>query len=176
MIAHRDRQLAETVDDEVGVSPDRFLAAMRCLAATVHVITVRSETGPMGMTATAVSSLAASPPSLLVCVNRSASLHAALVSTRRFCVNILHSSQRDLARIFSDSHRREERFDHGAWQLGGNGPPQLADAQVALLCELDGLSSFATHDICIGRVRDVHLRAEAPDPLLYLEGRFARAS
>src|SRR5690606_28719957 len=54
---------------------DSFRQAMRRVAATVNVISICVEGRPMGITATAVSSVSMSPPSLLVCINQAASLH-----------------------------------------------------------------------------------------------------
>ena len=55
-----------------------FRTAMRHVAATVYAVTTGHGGGRYGILATAVSSLSFEPPSLLVCVNRSASLHAPL--------------------------------------------------------------------------------------------------
>lgn len=151
-----------------------FRSAMRRLAATVNIITIRDTDRPMGMTATAVSSLTADPPSILVCVNQSASMHNLLVEAETFCVNILHQDQHDVARVFSDSKLREARFATGQWEHRSDAPPYLADAQAVLLCERRQLMTYATHTICIGAVCEVHLRDDI-DPLLYVDGRFARA-
>ena len=45
---------------------DEFRNAMRRLAVAVNVITISVDGAPMGMTATALSSLCADPPSLLI--------------------------------------------------------------------------------------------------------------
>lgn len=147
---------------------------MRRLAATVNIITIQDSDRPMGMTATAVSSLAADPPSVLVCINQSASMHNPLVEAATFCINILHHDQHDIATVFSDSTLRDARFATGRWEHRADAPPYLVDAQAVLLCERRQLASFATHTICIGAVREIRLR-EVVDPLLYVDGRFARA-
>jgi flavin reductase (DIM6/NTAB) family NADH-FMN oxidoreductase RutF len=150
-----------------------FRAAMRRLAATVNVITVNVDGRPMGMAATSVSSLCASPPSILVCVNQSASMHNFLVKAPLFCVNILHQDQLDVARVFSDSSLRDLRFSTGRWQHAIEAPPYLADAQSVLLCERKQSITFGTHSICIGTVREVNLRDDI-DPLVYVDGHYAR--
>ena len=63
-----------------------------------------------GMTATAVTSVSSNPPSLLACINRSASLHAPLIASGRFCVNILHGSQSDIADAFGGSRAGDDAF------------------------------------------------------------------
>ncbi len=72
-----------------------FRKAMRRLASAVTVISTAHDDRRHGMTATAVTSVSSAPPSLLACINRSASLHAPLLASRRFCVNILHGSRSD---------------------------------------------------------------------------------
>lgn len=106
-----------------------FRGAMRRLAATVCVVSIRENGRPLGMTATAVTSLAADPPSLLVCVNKSASMHDALAGAELFCVNLLHRDQEHVAKIFSDSTRRDVRFATGIWFQDGEAPPYLLEAQ-----------------------------------------------
>src|SRR5690606_42016738 len=67
---------------------DSFRSAMRHIAATVYAATTGHEGGRCGILATEVSWLSLHPPSLLVCVNRRASLHEPMVSAEAFCVNM----------------------------------------------------------------------------------------
>lgn len=151
-----------------------FRDAMRRMAATVNVVTVTADGKPMGMTATAVSSLAADPPSLLVCVNQSASMHNSLALASHFRVNVLHRDQIDVSRTFSDSALRDVRFERGGWVRDGEEPPYLPEAQASLLCERSQLIAFATHSIVIGVVCDIRVRDDI-DPLVYLDGKYGRA-
>ena len=57
---------------------DNYRQAMRRVASTVNVITICVDGQPMGITATAMSSLAMNPPSLLVCINQAAALHGSI--------------------------------------------------------------------------------------------------
>ena len=148
-----------------------FRLAMRRVAATVNIVTIAADRGPMGMTATAVSSLSTDPASLLVCVNQSASMHDSLALAPFFCVNVLHQSQLDMARTFSDSRLRDVRFAHEAWRTDETGCPYLPEAQASITCERSQLVAFATHTICIGMVKAVRVREDI-DPLVYLDGAF----
>ncbi|MES2755074.1 MAG: flavin reductase family protein [Pseudomonadota bacterium] len=151
-----------------------FRDAMRRVAATVNVVTIAAADGsPRGLTATAVSSLSADPPSLLVCVNQSASLHGALGEAAYFCINVLHQDQAGIARNFSDPAIRERRFETGGWQTDPLGPPYLPDAAVSFICYRDQLIAFATHTIVIGTVRTIRTRVDV-DPLVYLDGAYCR--
>jgi flavin reductase len=149
-----------------------FRAAMRRLAATVTVISTRSESGlRQGMTATAVTSVSADPPAVLACVNRSAALHAQLGLGRRICINLLHCSQQRLSEVFSGALEGEARFGEGEWRSDADGVPYLADAQANIFCEVEALHAYGTHSICIGRVVRVICRSDVA-PLVYQDGAY----
>lgn len=149
---------------------DAFKSAMRRLATTVTILTTRTEDGKaLGMTATAVTSLSAEPPSLLACVNRSATIHAALPIGARFCVNLLSEGHGDLSFAFGGKVSPQERFDHGEWIQ--EHLPYLADAQVNLDCQVDASLDYGTHTIVVGKVLAIRLNGEF-SPLVYGDGRF----
>jgi flavin reductase len=108
---------------------DAFRSAMRHVAATVYAVTTGHGGGRYGILATAVSSLSFEPPSLLVCVNRSASLHAPLASAEVFCVNVLGLGNRDVAEHFM-MPAATDRFAVGEWEES-HGVPVLATANRA---------------------------------------------
>lgn len=150
-----------------------FRQAMRRVASTVNVITISAGGRPMGITATAMSSLAADPPSLLVCINQAASLHASITDVSHFGVNVLHRDQQHLAQMFADRNQADLRFSDG-WEMDGAAPPRLRDAQAVLTCRRTDHHQFGTHSIFIGVVEEVRVRGEI-DPLLYVDGRYASA-
>jgi flavin reductase len=149
---------------------DAFRQAMRRVASTVNVITICVDGVPMGITATAMSALALDPPSLLVCINRGASLHGSMEDVTHFGVNVLHRDQEAIARMFADSSQRSVRFASG-WDVDCARPPRLPDAQAAFLCRRTDHHRFGTHSIFIGVVEEVVSRAEVA-PLVYLDGKF----
>ena len=152
---------------------DAFRQAMRRVASTVNVITICADGEPMGITATAMSSLAIDPPSLLVCINQTASLHGSFSDASHFGVNVLHRDQQHLAQMFADRSKAELRFTAG-WDLDCARPPRLIDAQAALLCRRIDHHQCGTHSIFIGVVEEVRVREEVA-PLLYLDGSYVRA-
>jgi flavin reductase len=146
-----------------------FKLAMRRLAATVTIVTAGREGRRFGMAATAVTSVTATPPTLLICVNRSASIHDIIAETGRFCLNILGTHHVDLVNPFGGGSEGEARFGHGAWSQHDGGMPYLDDAQASLFCELKRTVEYGSHSIMIGEVMAVHL-SEAVSPLLYQDG------
>ncbi len=147
---------------------DSFRMAMRHVAATVYAVTTRHDGGRFGILATAVSSLSFDPPSLLVCVNRQASLHAPLAHAQLFGVNVLGLGNRDVAEHFM--HGGADRFAVGDWEEWC-GVPVLASAQSSFICRLAHAHEFGTHSIFIGELMGAHHRADAA-PLTYYDRRY----
>lgn len=143
-----------------------FHSAMRHVAATVYAVTTGHGGGRYGILATAVSSLSFEPPSLLVCVNRTASLHAPLAEAETFCVNVLGLGNRDVAEQFV-SHGGQERFAVGAWEEWHD-LPVLATAQSSLVCRRAHCHEFGTHSIFIGELLAAKHRHDAA-PLTYYD-------
>jgi flavin reductase (DIM6/NTAB) family NADH-FMN oxidoreductase RutF len=151
-----------------------FKAAMRRLAATVTIITAGDEGVRHGMTATAVTSLTVSPPSLVVCINRSASIHDPAIRSGRFCVNVLACGHDHLVPVFGGRLEGEERFSTGDWLADAHGTPHLKDAQASLFCEVAGTMPHGSHTILIGNVERIVFSAAAA-PLLYQDGALFRS-
>ena len=149
-----------------------FKLAMRRLAATVTIVTAGLEGRRFGMTATAVTSVTAAPPTLLICINRSASIHDIIVDSGRYCVNILGTHHAALVGPFGGTVEGEARFGHGAWSHDMGGMPYLDDAQANLFCGIRQNVPYGSHSILIGEVLSVHL-SEAVAPLLYQDGALA---
>lgn len=149
---------------------EAFRQAMRRVASTVNVISICVDGQAMGITATAVSPISMDPPSLLVCINRAAAVHASMEDVDRFAVNVLHRDQEKVARIFADRRFHEERFADG-WQHDGLSPPCLSDAQATIRCRRIDHHQFGTHSIFIGVVEAVTTR-DGIAPLIYLDGRY----
>ncbi|MDH4567617.1 flavin reductase [Pseudomonas sp. BN414] len=148
-----------------------MLQAMRRLAKSVTIITTSNGQERFAMSATAVDSLSTEPPSLLICVNKTASLHAVLDAGADFCVNILGLEQEELSHLCSGPVKGEARFQQGDWRSSEGGIPYLGDAQSAILCQQDGKFSYGTHTIFIGRIVEIHNSAEI-SPLVYLNGAY----
>jgi flavin reductase (DIM6/NTAB) family NADH-FMN oxidoreductase RutF len=145
---------------------DAFRAAMRHVAATVYAVTTGGVGERHGILATAVSSLSFEPPSLLVCVNRAASLHEPLACAETFCVNVLGLGNREIAEVFEQA-RGEERFAMGDW-AEVHGVPVLVNAQSYFICRTAHRHEFGTHTIFIGKLIDAHHRENAA-PLTYYD-------
>ncbi len=146
-----------------------FRDAMRHVAATVYAVTTRHEGKPFGIVATAVSSLSFDPPSLLACINRNASLHAPLLASGHFAVNVLGQANREVADQFTDPSQTD-RFAKGQWEDVA-GMPVLANAQSSFVCRLADVHDFGTHSVIFGELLVAHHRNNAL-PLTYFDRRY----
>lgn len=158
----------QVVDGET-ITAKAFRIAMRRVAASVHLLSVSGADGHKGMTASAVHSLSFEPLSLIVCVNKSASIHDDLLAAQQFCVNVLAADQSEIARQFSSRKFADERFTAGTW-VDFRGTPALADAQSNILCDCQRLCEFGTHSLFAGCV--VEVRTQDVPGLMYREGQF----
>lgn len=151
--------------------PAHFRAAMRRLAASVAIIVAQGDDGPVGMAATSITSLTVDPPAILVCVNRTTSLHALLVPTAPLSVNLLSKQQQNVSAAFGGGVPRDQRFLVGDWVAGAHGLPELADAQANLHCVIDAMLAYGTHSIVIARVLSAKISGHVA-PLIYQDGAY----
>ncbi|WCT06029.1 flavin reductase family protein [Rhodococcus qingshengii] len=155
------------------VTTNTFRDGMRRLAAGVSIISTQSPQGPQGITATAVTSLSADPPSVIACVNRSLQLSQAIRTAGSFGINILRDRHSDVARTFAGMNglRGTEKFSVGAWNRSSAGTPLLTDALAGFDCDLDQIVESGTHYILIGRVTEIVI-GDVGEPLVYCAGEF----
>jgi flavin reductase len=156
------------------VDSQDFVAAMGLAATGVSVVTTDGPSGRFGLTESAVSSVSADPPLVLICVNRKSPAVAALDGNGTFAVNLLGADNRAYAETFSGRPREGKPFDFGnhAWRDGETGLPLVGDATAIFECETHDSLDAGTHRIYIGRVVAAH-KGDA-DPLVYCNRAFRR--
>jgi len=150
-----------------GIPLDDFKQAMRRLPAQVCVISSSDGTTRIAMTATAVTSLSAEPPQLLICVYRQARACALIRDAGAFCVNILSLSQVDVAtQCALPALAPEARFDRGCWTPSDLlAQPMLDGAPVNLACRVASAADHGTHTVFVGHIEQARFGSGAP--LLY---------
>ena len=151
----------------------QYKLGMRALAGAVSIITSKQEGRRYGMTATAVCSAAADPPTVLVCINRNTTTHGAVDATGIFCVNVLRSDDKELSGLFSGAQRGESRFRDGQWSTLATGAPVLTNALVSFDCRVVNRLVHGTHSIFLGEVQGLQIGSKGK-PLLYADGQYAK--
>ena len=110
------------------------------------------------------------PPALVLCVNKSASIHAPLHENGRFTVNLLRRDQAHIGHAFA-TFPSAERVTVGDWELVNGHSPSLIGAQAVIHCRLGPLMPFGTHTLLVGEVVDTVTREEVA-PLVFVDGNF----
>jgi flavin reductase (DIM6/NTAB) family NADH-FMN oxidoreductase RutF len=158
---------------EKPVSAEQFRLGMRCLAGAVSIVTSSHAGRRYGMTATAVCSATADPPSVLVCVNRGTTTHDAIAKSGVFCVNVLRAEERELPALFGGTQKGEARFRAEQWTRLKTGSPVLLSALVSFDCRVVKRLAHGTHTVFLGEV-DQLLIGRKGKPLLYADGQYAK--
>lgn len=153
---------------------DLFRASMRITAASVSLVTATDRAGTFhGMAVTSAISVSMSPPSMLVAVNRSASIHPVITETGKFCLNLMGETHFDLLESFSRTELRDRRFAPEHWQEGPEGVPVLQGALASQICVVEAAHDYNTHTVFIGRVDHVILPLPSDErlvPLVWMNG------
>ena len=153
------------------VSAADYIAAVAQHVSSVCVITTAFDGERFGLTATAVASVSANPPRLLVCVNKSGQSHEKILRAGRFCVNVLTESQDRIAMAFAGMAGVADKFAVGEWKELKSGAPALIDAAASFDCRLASISDQSTHSVLFGDVIATR-HAAGEDALLYGVRRF----
>ena len=169
--SHAVAQLAQsfqmTADEkQIEIDQATFRQGMSNLGAAVNVITTHGEAGQAGFTASAVCSVTDSPPTLLVCLNRSASVFETFKTNKVLCVNTLAAHQTELSNIFGGKTPMSERFSRGTWSTLSTQAPVLEDALVSFDCEVVQSMSVGSHDVLICQVKAMQ-KNEGQNALMY---------
>src|SRR3954468_13948892 len=122
--------------DQKPVDAGQFKIGMRTLAGAVNIITSMHAGHRYGMTATAVCSATAEPPTVLACINKLAGTHGAVAKAKVFCVNVLRAEDWELSTAFSGGSSGEARFKSRNWTRLATGSPVLIDSLVSFDCHV----------------------------------------
>lgn len=135
-----------------------FLTGMQLLAASATIITSASDDKRAGMVATAVCSLAADPPSLLICANRTSRTYGHILQAGRFVVNVVPDDRADLVAAFASKDDKETQFRKaGTWTASAHGMPVLDEAVAAFECRVTEVTDTSTHAVFFAEVDQVHV-------------------
>jgi flavin reductase len=129
-----------------------FLSAMGAAVASVNVVTTDGAMGRLGLTVSSMASVSASPPMLLICIDRRSPLVRAIAGNRVFAVNALGVRQVAVAETFAGRADRPYDFDVASWERGGTGVPLLVGAAARFECVVSSTVDAGSHTIVIGDV------------------------
>lgn len=156
------------------IDVSRFRDGMSRLGGAVNVITTDGPAGRAGFTATAVCSVTDTPPTLLVCQNRTSWTHKFFAENRVLCVNLLAAGQEEVSGLFASRDvGQEERFARIGHDVLETGSPALRGALVNFDCEIESVQQVGTHDVFFCRVVAMRV-AEGGDGLVWFDRGYHR--
>ncbi len=147
---------------------DRFLEAMSRAATSVSVVTTDGPAGRAGVTVSAMCSVSADRPSLLVCVHHLSPACAAIKANGNFCVNVLGAAQSPISDTFAGRLPAPggDKFACAEWRRLATGAPALDAPLAAFDCTLMKHVEWGSHFVLIGDIVDVE--TDAGTPLIYV--------
>ncbi|MGW0038420.1 flavin reductase [Gordonia sp. NPDC003376] len=150
-----------------------FRSAMAGLPAGVNIVTTDGELGRAGTTVTAVCSVTDGPPTMAVCINKSATSHDAFIGNARIGINILGSEHEDVALVFANATEipRERRFDDPRWDVETHGVPVLTGAAASLVGRIGSIAHQGSHTVAFVEI-DMVLTAPEAGGLVYFQRSF----
>ena len=144
-----------------------FFDVMASFPSGVAIVTTLDADGvPRGLTTTAVCSVSADPPTILVCVDLASRTLAALRARNGFVVNFVGEGRSELCLLFAS--KEEDKFAHVDWRPTEAGLPLLhndvlAWAECATVQELE----IGDHVVLLAEVSDGGVQPELEPPLMY---------
>lgn len=162
-----------------GVDVGMFRAGMARISGACTIITAGHQGDRAGLTATAVCSVSAEPPRMLVCVNRNVRAHQVIVASQRLGVNVLDVEHEGLAKRFAGMVQGvmgSDRFLEGDWVDSANGVPLLRGALVSFEGRVIEETISGTHSIFLCEVTGVSTSDSDASALVYFNRNFVPIS
>jgi 3-hydroxy-9,10-secoandrosta-1,3,5(10)-triene-9,17-dione monooxygenase reductase component len=153
-------------------TPSEWRAAMGYFPSGVTIVTTWEDAAPVGSTVNAFCSVSLDPPLLLICLDLTNPIRAALGQAGVFGVNMLPEHGRPIAQRFA-REPLTDRFCDYPYHAAPGGAPQLDAAPVFIDCVVENIHFAGDHLIAVGRgLRIEHASADAP--LLYHKGGYPK--
>ena len=162
-----------------GADPAAFRDAAGQFATGIAVVAAATDGVTHAMTVNAFTSVSLDPLLILVCVEKEAPFHDALLTAGIWAVSVLSEEAEKTARWLATRGRPVEGQPDGHRYHPGavTGAPVLDDTLAALECRTYAVHDGGDHSIVLGEVLAVDApptAADGPGPLIYHAGRYRR--
>jgi flavin reductase (DIM6/NTAB) family NADH-FMN oxidoreductase RutF len=159
-----------------GPDIELFRQVVGRFATGVTVVTTRMDGVDHAMTANAFASVSLEPLQVLVCVEKEARFHDAIVEIGFWAVSVLDESGRLAAQWFATRgrplHGQLDRHPHYRGPL--TGAALLESSLATLECQTTAVYDGGDHSIVVGEVLGLDLRRPEAAPLLHFHGGYHR--
>ena len=154
------------------VDREAFLKIMAAFPTGVAVITTTDGRGALrGLTSNAVTSASASPPLLLVCVDKSSRTLPALIEAGAFVVNFMADDSEHVCCLFAS--KAENKFNGVSWTASPSGFPVLHEHTLAWVeCTIHQRIEVGDHVVLVGLVRHGETEPLQRRPISYFRRAF----
>ncbi len=136
-------------------------------ATGVAIVTTRTRSGPLGITANSFASVSLDPPLVLWLPAKASSRFGPFTACERFAIHIMGAAQQEVSAAFV---REGDIFDRLDWHAAGDGTPLIDDCLARFHCATHAVHDAGDHAIVLGRVLDAEHREG--EPLVFQSGRF----
>lgn len=141
-------------------------------ATGITIVTAYGDDGPTGFLGLSAAHVSASPPTLLVSIDKKTSALAAVVSRRHFAVSYLPAGAEAVADAFSGKAgiSGADRFFEGQWDTLVTGAPVFTKALGAFDCVVEDVIQRGEISIVIGTAVATRTNSSQP-PLVFFRGK-----
>ena len=151
------------------IDTDAFRRAAGRFATAVTVVTACADGVDHAMTASAFTSVSLDPVLVLVCVEKDARFHEAILESGTWAVSVLAASGRRAAEWFATRGRplggQLDRVPHH--RGAASGAALLDDSLAWLECRTTAVYDGGDHDVVLGAVVEVAVSGLEGPPLVY---------
>ncbi|MCU1572737.1 MAG: putative oxidoreductase [Micrococcaceae bacterium] len=148
-----------------------FKNVFRRQPAGVAIITASGPSGPVGLTASSVSSVSAEPPVLVFSLSAASGSAATIAGADSFVVHLLDSNDLEAARRFA--RPGSNRFNGDIpWELLPTGEPLLTGVTRWLRCRPLEQATVGGSTVVIASVLDIHGEESSHPGLVYTDRTF----
>jgi flavin reductase (DIM6/NTAB) family NADH-FMN oxidoreductase RutF len=150
-----------------------FWGAIGSRAVGATIVAAQGPDGPAGFLGLSATHVTASPPTMLVSVDKKTSALGAILAAKHFAISYLPQGAADVVGHFGGKSdlKGADRFEAGRWTTLETGAPVFAGAVGAIDCTLEETLERHGTVIAIGRVVALSANKEA-SPLVYFRGGF----
>jgi flavin reductase (DIM6/NTAB) family NADH-FMN oxidoreductase RutF len=158
----------------MALDPNLFRQVLGRFATGVTVITTAKDNTKHGMTANAFSSVSLNPPLILVSIDKRADMHAYMMESDIFCVNILPEHRREWSDWWAGKAPKDaDQFADIPHSIKATGSPVLDDCLGYIDCKVWTRYNGGDHTLVLGEVQDAHVNPDpAVKPLLFFSSKY----
>lgn len=171
-MSERYREMDADATRLAEIEPKAFWSAIGCRAVGAAIVTTLGEEGPSGFLGLSATHLTASPPTVMVSIDRKTTACAEILASGVFAINYLARPGLPIFERFAsrDGPKGAARFADLTLRTLATGAPILPDIAGALDCRLDEAIERHGVIIAIGRIAAFESIKDA-EPLIHYQGR-----